>query len=185
MRIQQDPISIHSTSAPVSSRGSLREVRVEVVGEKAPIPAQEMSIETAAKLDDDFTAARYLNNTEAADRLSEAARNMNHSAEAYLAMCYYFGCHLFPKHELLAAAYVEKSSQWLQAAASKGNCYALFQLGVFLICGIGMIENSQEGIRLLRLSADQGHCGAQNTLGKSLFVFCEFLSKLIFYLKIF
>ena len=118
-----------------------------------------------AACDRDFTLARYLNNTEAADRLSEAAKNMNHSAEAYLAMCYYFGCHLFPQNVSLVNPLAAKSFSYLKIEVDQRNCYAQFLLGVFLVCGIGMGSNASEGLRLLLQAADQGHCGAQNTLG--------------------
>ena len=106
----------------------------------------------AVELDRDFVAAKYLNNVEAFKRISTAAKTGNHSAQAYLAVCVFFGCHHFPKNVRLGTTYASKCIYWLQAEALKGNKYSQFQLSYFLFWGIEVEEIFEQQITRLFLS---------------------------------
>ena len=60
----------------------------------------------------------------------------------------------------------ELAERWYRQASDSGAIYARAGLGVALMRGDGAIDqNVEEGYRLLRETAEQGHPGAQATLG--------------------
>ena len=125
-------------------------------------------MDEAQLLDADFVAARHLNNSDAVKHLQEAAAKSNHSAEAYLAICHYYGSNVSTNDTALFTSYLEKSIDWLQSEVPKGNRFAQFLLGSCLWEGIGMKADIVAGAKLLKLSADQGHSGAQKSIGKTI-----------------
>lgn len=57
-------------------------------------------------------------------------------------------------------------SEWLHSSSQQANNgYARFCLGEFYSCGIGVVQDQSEAIRLYSMAADQGIAAAQCNLG--------------------
>ena len=61
-----------------------------------------------------------------------------------------------------------EARKWLGLSAGQGNKMAQFELGECHINGDGAPETVADGIRFLRVAADQGHSEAQYVLGQVL-----------------
>ena len=142
-------------------QGNLTQVRLESVANEEASKLTQLQ----QRLDKDFIAAMYVNNTDAADRLLEAAKKTNHLAEGYLAICYFFGNKLFTRDVALSTAYINNSTNWLEAELLKNNRNAQFLKGFYLLNGVGIMKHPRREITYLFASSELGHSGAQYTLG--------------------
>jgi TPR repeat protein len=57
-----------------------------------------------------------------------------------------------------------QAAEWYWRAADRGDAEAQYNLGFMYLLGQGVASNSTEGLRLLRLAADQGDAGALHLL---------------------
>ena len=76
----------------------------------------------------------------------------------YVGMCY-------AKGRGGAPCDIEKALQLWQAAAKHGNAGAQYELGICHLHGNGVDVNPTEGMRWVRLAADQGYADAQTDVG--------------------
>jgi TPR repeat protein len=93
------------------------------------------------------------------DLLSTAARSRSLSARFNLGMAYYNGDGV-PKN-------VSQASRWFRLAVKQNFSEAQYTLGVLLIEGEeNFPKEEKEGLRLLKLAAEQGHLAAKEQLYK-------------------
>ena len=93
------------------------------------------------------------------DLLSTAARSRSLSARFNLGMAYYNGDGV-PKN-------VSQASRWFRLAVKQNFSEAQYTLGVLLIEGEeNFPKEEEEGLRLLKLAAEQGHLAAKEQLYK-------------------
>jgi len=74
---------------------------------------------------------------------------------------------------LCSAAVPARASEciaMIQAKMKAGEAWAQFLLGSYLQIGKIVVRNPVDGLKLLRLAADQGHLGALAAVGRSLLV---------------
>ena len=93
------------------------------------------------------------------DLLSTAARSRSLSARFNLGMAYYNGDGV-PKN-------VSQASRWFRLAVKQNFSEAQYTLGILLIEGDESLpKEEEEGLRLLKLAAEQGHPAAEEQLYK-------------------
>ena len=97
--------------------------------------------------------------TKGIELLSSAARRRSLSARFNLGMAYYNGDGV-PRD-------MRKAARWFQLAVRQNFSEAQYTLGVLLLDGEeGLPQNVEEGMKLIKLAASQGHLGAKDELHK-------------------
>ncbi len=97
--------------------------------------------------------------TKGIELLSSAARKRSLSARFNLGMAYYNGDGV-PRD-------MRKAARWFQLAVRQNFSEAQYTLGVLMLEGEeGLPKNFDEGMRLIKLAANQGHLGAKDELHK-------------------
>jgi TPR repeat protein len=95
------------------------------------------------------------NSAEAFKWFFKAAEQGNVDGQRALGECYFLG----EENDLI------QSAKWFRLAAEQGSAWAQYSLGQLYLCGLGVTQNKDEGLRWLQKAAQRGSRPAQWAIG--------------------